>query len=63
MAKRIKMTFRTKPEGRGYCESVVIVDDAEKIMTMTDVAAYLIEHAVGFESYSVEVEEKECEEE
>ena len=66
MAKKIRMTFKTErmSEDKDYQfrDEISIVDCAEQIVTMTNVAAYMIEHAEGFKSYSVEVIEGEAEE-
>ena len=68
MAKKIRMTFTTerKSANGDYTlkDEISVVDDAEKFMTMFDVAAYLMEHIEGFTSYivtPVKEEEKEGE--
>ena len=62
MAKKIKMTFNTERMSKNgdyqLRDEISIVDDAEQIVSMTNVAAYMIEHAEGFQSYSVEVIEE-----
>ena len=59
MGKKIKMTFHAEvPSLSGdymLSDKISIVDDAEHIGSMTDVAAYMIEHAKGFTGYDVEV--------
>lgn len=59
MAKKIKMTFHTERMSKSgdyqLRDEISIVDYAEQIVSMTNIAAYLIEHAEGFQSYSVEV--------
>lgn len=66
MGKKIKMTFHAEvPSLSGdymLSDKISIVDDAERIGSMTHVAAYMIEHAKGFTGYDVEViNEKEAE--
>lgn len=60
MAKNFKMTFHIErlSESGEYTlrDEFAIVDDT--ITTMTDVAMYMAEHAVGFKSYTVEAEDE-----
>ena len=69
MAKKIRMTFCARvPSTIGdymLDKDISIVDDAGSIGSMTDVAAYMLDHIEGFQFYSVEPfdddEEKEDE--
>ena len=66
MAKKIRMTFKTSKQAeigdnKTYTmhDEISIVGKPKDLFVMTDVASYMIEHAEGFDGYSVEAFEEE----